>query len=556
MDKPWLKYYSSDAAGKKAFEGNIWENIYECNKSFPDDIALIYFGKKISYGSMFEETDKAAAAFAKNGVKKKDIVVLCMAAIPETIYSILALNKLGACVVILNPMVSEEQTIASIKETDSRIIVVLNELYDSLKNVLPSTQIEKIISVSSVNCFGKVFKFFNKIESISGTTNWKEFISEGNGYSFETAEYLPDEVAVIVNSSGTTGVSKGIQLTNFNVNCSLRESDFVEFGKKRQDVWLNPVPIWFSTGICASVLFPLKSGMTVILEPDYDFKIFYKHILKYKPNFIISASGLYQYLSLNHPKCKAYRNFKYLVCGGEKITSKTEDVLNEWLLNNKSNQKTHKGYGMCELGGPVTATSYNCNVKGSAGIPTPNVIVSAFDAVTNKELKYGERGEIRILTESCMKGYYKNSEATDRFFYFDDKGRKWCCTGDMGYISEEGSVYVCGRIANSYVADGKTIFLFDIENAVLEVDEIKQCKTVVSLVNGKLYHVCHIVVDDSNDVKYIIRKVRKHCEEVLQENHLPSVFKIHDNALPVALSGKLDVDKLRDDVSDLIFAGE
>lgn len=128
---------------------------------------------------------------------------------------------------------------------------------------------------------------------------------------------------------------------------------------------------------------------------------------------------------------------------------------------------------MCELGGTVTSSSSVGNYKnkyGGAGYPIRNVIVSSFDLETNKELKYGELGEIRVFTPGRMLGYYKNEEATKHFFYTDKEGRKWGCTGDIGYIDKNGELFVLGRATDSATLEnGKRIYLFEIENIIMPV---------------------------------------------------------------------------------------
>ncbi len=552
IDKPWLNYYSKEAINSKPFEGNIWENIYSSNVNYLEDVALIYFGKKISYKEMFNQIDAAARAFSHVGVKEGDIVILCMPAMPETIYSILALNKLGATANLLNPLFNEEQLVARIKDTEAKVMVVANEVYDMVKGAIYQTQIETVISLSAVNSLGAIVSLLKKVKPIERTTTWNAFIKNGKNSSYETVDYLPEDVAIVVYSSGTTGASKGIQLTNSSINNTICEGGNIDFEWERQDRWFNPIPIWFSTSICASVLVPMKYGITVILEPQYDFEVFAKHIIKYQPNFSISAAGLYQYLERNYPKNNSYKSFKFMVCGGEYITSQNEKKLNDWLANNGAQQNLHRGYGMCECGGTVTCSAYKCNIPGSAGIPTPHVVVAAFDLESDEELKYGERGEIRVYSNCHMKGYFKNQEATDKYFWIDKEGRKWCCTGDMGYVSSDGNVYISGRISDSYVNNGEIIYLFDIERSILTVNEINQCKTVVSIIDSKPVHICHVAVELGADVNDVLKRAKEYCAEHLSERYVPRMFKVYEGQLPVSLSGKLDISKMINDIENII----
>lgn len=553
IDKPWLKYYTEEAVNAPLPACTVYQNIYNHNKDYLKDVALLYFGKKITYRQLFREVDNAAKACIANGVQCKDNVVLCMPAIPETIYTVLALNKIGVNAVMLNPLFTEEQLVARISETEAKLLVVANELYMRVEKVISRTSVETVISCAAVNSLGAVVKLLKKANTIPGTVAWNDFLKQGKKIDLVVPEYEPNRPAIMVYSSGTTGASKGIQLTNDSVNSTIKEGVQIGFEWKRGDRWFSQIPVWFSTGICAQTLVPLKYGITIILEPMYDFEVFYQHIIKYKPNFMITACGLLDYLMVKQPKAEAYKGFKFLCAGGEYVTPSAEKKYNEWLVSNGNRYGFFKGYGMCECGGTITASSPKCNVIGSAGIPTPNVIVAAFDLETGKELKYGERGEIRVLTPCRMLGYYKNPEATAKYFHTDEQGRVWACTGDMGYVAEDGNVYVDGRISDSYVnAQGETIYLFDIERAILNVDAVRQCKVVTSEIDGQLTHVAHLVLTDMNDAE-TFAQIRVTCREKLPENHQPHWVKKYEDALPVAPSGKLNVAVMKGNMLDIIM---
>ena len=555
IDKPWMKYYSEDTIITEVPECTIYQNIYNHNRSYVNDTALIYFGKKISYGQLFVEIKKAEKAFIAQGIKYGDNVALCVPATPETIFAVLALNKIGANANMLNPTFTTQQLTDRINESNAKLILIINELYSCLEHVLPNTSIETVISFPAVNSLGTIVKLIKRAKKIPKTISWDKFIASGKAIQcVNEVPYRKNVPAIMVYSSGTTGASKGIQLTNDSINSTIREGVQIGFTWKRGDRWFSQVPIWFSTGICASTLVPLRYGITIILEPLYDFEVFYQHILKYKPNFMITACGLLDYLMMKQPQSEVYKGFKFLCAGGEYIAKSTESKYNHWLKSNGNEYGLYKGYGMCECGGTVTASSPKCNVIGSAGIPTPNVIVSAFDPVTNIELKYGVRGEIRVLTDGKMIGYYNNPEATADFFWTDISGNIWACTGDMGYVDEDGNVYVDGRISDSYInTQGENIYLFDIEHAILDLETVRQCKVVVSEINGKQAHIAHIVLFQNGDTtKDTIEKIKKICQNKLPKNHFPQLIKLHNDALPVAPSGKLDVSKMQKNVSELI----
>lgn len=553
IDKPWLKYYSEEAIHAPLPECTVWENIYKNNKMHLTDIALLYFGKKLSYRQLFTEIEKTARALAFLGVKNGENVAIYMPAVPETIYTILALNKLGANAGMINPTFSEKQMTDRINEMNAAVMVVVNELYATVQNVIPKTTIKHVVTCPAVNSLGRFVRLVKKVKPIPETISWNTFIRQAQSTSYTTAAYEKNKPAIMVFSSGTTGASKGIQLTNDGINATACEYEHGGFGFQRQEIFFAQVPIWFSTGISVTMLVPLIHGVTVILEPVYDFELFHKHILKYKPNFLVTATGLLDYLMNSQPKAEAYRHFKYLVAGGEYVSPSAEQKYNQWLLDNQSAQVLHKGYGMCECGGTVTSTNKQSNVIGAAGIPLPHVTVAAFDLETGEEKRYGERGEIRVLSPCRMRGYYKKPAETANYFHTDENGNTWCRTGDMGYVAEDGNVYVSGRISDSYVnPDGKTVYLFDIERAVLDIPQIRQCKAVAHEINGKMTHICHIVLVDNADQEETLRAVKNHCAQTLNPEHQPELIRLYCKALPVAPSGKLNMNEMKKNTDNLI----
>lgn len=553
IDKPWLKYYSEEAINAVTPKCSVYQNIYDSNKEHLSDVALLFFGKKITYKTLFDNIEKTAKALSVYGVKNGDNVALCMPATPETLYVILALNKLGANANMLNPTFTEEQLTDRMNDTGAELLFVVNELYSRVKNVIPKTTVKKVISCAAVNSLGPIVKCIKKVKNIPDTVSWNSFIKSGKKVTINQWDYEPNHPAIMVYSSGTTGASKGIQLTNDSLNATITQYKYAGFEMSRNDRYFAQIPVWFSTGIAVTIIVPLCLGVTVILEPLYKFDLLADHIAKYKPNFMVTAVGLLDYLRVEKKYNATYKEFKYLVVGGEYVVPHAEKQFNEWLKENGNKSLLHKGYGMCELGGTVTTTFPPINDLGSAGIPMPQVVVSAFDLETGKELKYGERGELRVLYPCRMREYYKNPEATEQYFHKDEQGHIWACTGDMGYVAEDGSVYVDGRLSASYVNDdGETVYLFDIERAVLEIEQIRQCKVVVSEISGRKTHIAHIVLIAEVDTKEILGRVKEHCANKLPISHRLTWVKVYDSALPVAPSGKLDVAGMEKNTSGLI----
>lgn len=548
IDKPWLKYYTEKAISSQPYSGSLYSHIYQNNKEFLNNIALQYFGKKISYKEMFECVERVASALISKGVKEGDNVILLMTSCPELVYLILALNKIGAVANMINPLFSREQIRDRINDTDAELLIVLDQLYGLLDGIQNNLCIKHTVVIPIVNSMPFVtrtiagVKLKKRISYSERVIPWKQFVSEKIRRNTETVN-KGENAAIMVYSSGTTGASKGIVLTNKGINSTISHYEHTGFEYIREQTYLQIVPTWFSTGAVFCLFMPLCLGLCVILEPVFSEENFYKDILKYKPNIIMGATSLWLYfLNGMKSKKKDLSFITYPITGGEKILPKTESELNEILKECGCETHLVTGYGMCELGSTATATSMEYYKYGSAGYPIKGVTVAAFDTDSNKECKYNERGEIRVLTPARMQGYYKRSDATAEFFWKDSEEREWGCTGDVGYVDEDGFVWVEGRANDYYInKSGKKIFCFDIESIILQNENVFQCEVLGININS--IYVPYAFVVGTNTDTVDINDILNNCKSKLDEDNVPVKIILLDK-FPVKGSGKRDMEQL------------
>lgn len=563
IDKPWLKYYSEEALNTPPQECTLLEYIYKNNNTYSNDIAIEYFGNKITYKQLFENVDKAKKAFLKLGVKKGDKVIMFTSSTPETIYVILALCRIGAVANMINPLFSNEQIIDRINETDATIMISLDQLYGKIADVIKDTCIKTTIIVPVCNSMPTILrniagiKMKKKISYDSSVVKWDNFILNGtNILPSDDAAYEKDRPLVMVYSSGTTGASKGIVLTNDGINATISHYLNSDFPFKRGNTFLQMIPVWFSTGIVLSVLMPICLGITSILEPVFSKESFAKDIKKYKPNMTLGATSLWIYAST----CKELKNtdlsfMTYPITGGEQVLSRVESSINAFLKSHRCKAVLFKGYGMCELGSTISSDAHVMSKTGSTGFPILNVTVAAFDTETNKEKKYNERGEIRVLSPSRMKEYFKNPDATNKFFCKDGNGNMWGCTGDIGYIDKEGFVFILGRATDYYISEkGNKIYCFDIENIILENENVAQCEVVGLPQDHFQIPVAHIVLEENCNLseKELLEAIHNNCTKKLADDCIPYGYKIW-KAFPVKDNGKRDMELIKSDKEDFLI---
>ena len=563
IDKPWLKYFKEEDLNDPMPECTVYESIYGNNKNFAKNTALNYFGHKISFEKLFLFVDKCTRSLRKIGIKRGDCVTLCTAGVPEAIYIVLACSRIGAIANFINPLFSKDQIRDRINETNADWIFILDEIYEYIEDSIPELCVNNVVIIPVTNSIpaiaSKLLYMKSKARKLLKTVHnktifsYNEFAEMGADFTGDLdSPYEKDTPVVMVYSSGSTGASKGIQLTNDGINAIIHNHKRDIFYGRRSDTFLSMIPVWFSTGIVLSVLMPLAHGVCVIPEPQFNKETFAKDLKKYKPTAALTATSLWIHVcTAEETKDIDLSNMIYPATGGEKISKKDEVMINEFFHSHGCKVDLIKGYGMCELGSEVTGTIEAEGYKtklGSAGYPILNSIVSTFDPVTNEELKYGEHGEIRVCSPSHMKGYYKNPEATSKYFRTDDKGITWGCTGDIGYVDEDGEVFVLGRATDSFKREnGETVYLFDIEDEIIEEQTINQCKVVDIKEDGKTKLVAHLVFKSgTSDTLSVIKKVDESLRNKLPGYMIPDYYKIRE-AMPVHPNGKRDSEALKND---------
>lgn len=565
IDKPWYVNYNKNELEKEIQKRTVFQEVYDNNIKFQNDLALEFFGSKINYSTFFKNIEMTAKAFKEYGIKKGDFVTICAAGIPETVYSFYALSKIGAVANMIAPHFEKKDLIARISDCESDTLIIMDEFYPELKEAIKGSRIKNIIILPTLN--SSMLRFITKtykIDSFSNELYWNQFIKDGRKQKeTETISYEKDLPLTMVYSSGTTGASKGILLSNDSFQNSIQSYPASGVDISRGQKFYQIIPPWYSTGLSTSIHLPLSYGTSVFMDPRFERDIFVKNIIKAKPNYCVAPTSMYEgFLDEKLVGNKNLSFFNYPFEGGEPLSNEVASKIEKVFKEHGSNAQLRVAYGQCECGAAITTQTQKAeNTRGSVGIPLPGVTIGIFDEQFN-ELKYYERGQILANTPCSMLGYYKNEEATKEYFHIDKNGIKWNCTGDIGYIDEKGNLFVQGRATDYSIIDNEKIYNFDIENILMELDEIKMCDVLEFDNNGTKELAAHIIFTDK--VQKEIEENPEYLEEKLfeikqyiyertnNEKMVPHRFKIR-KSFPYAKSGKRDVSKIKEEKDGFIL---
>ena len=523
----------------------MYDLIYQENQSNLSHTALNYFGKKISYKLFFEKVNEFAKAFQACGIKKEDVVTIMSLHTPETIYSIYALNQLGAIVNLIYLTLNAEEILKQTDEMDSKMFLYLENVQDKVKEIKSKMKAEQIICLPIWNSMPFPLKQIVKQKSCRDNS-LDEFLKKGSKeIVLKKERYQPNMPAVIVYTSGTTGEPKGVLHTNDSLNAVAFQYKLADMGLTTNSRVLNAIPPFLGFGISVGMHTQLVLGLEGILQIDPNADSVAKAMMKKKPEHMIIGPA---FISAIMKSCKGnMRWLKTLAGGGGAISDEEEKKLNEILAKCHATVEYTVGYGMTELGATVCTNMNRCNKSGSLGIPLPKVNVKIINPETEEDLGYGEKGEICFSSPSIMQEYVKDIKETEKAIWIKN-GEKWIHTGDLGYVEKDGFLYFAGRIKRIYItrgADGIVYKLFPdrIENVLKKCKGINQAAVNV-VEDEKRVHVAraYIVVDDSYEC--YSNQIEKVLQEELPEYAVPERINIIKN-MPVTESGKIDYRKLK-----------
>jgi long-chain acyl-CoA synthetase len=559
--KPWLKYYDQKFIDQTLPALSAFEYVCQRSKNHLNDTALEYYGRKFTYADLIVNVKKTAAALRGAGVKKGDIITVVSIMTPEIIALFYAADMMGATLNLVDPRYSVEGIREYIEEVDSHLLVCLNVVYERCRQAAKRTNVEKVIVLSPADSLPPVMAVGYKLTTpdknkyASNVIRWKQFIKGGEGQSTAAEPYDPDHACVVVHTGGTTGSPKGVMLTDDCFNgIALQFQAYPKLFHRGQKL-MNVMPPFIAYGFACGIHLPLVLGFTVIIIPNLDPAKLGSLVLKHKPEHMFGVPTHYQQLAAD-PKLRD-KDLSFIInyaAGGDSLSRGAEQTVNDFLAAHGARYPIAKGYGMTEVSSAATVAAGLDNKPGSVGIPMVNTVVAAFEPGTDQELPIGQRGELCISGPCLMKGYYNKPEETAILLRRHPDGRVWAHTGDMGYLDEDGFVFLDSRIKRMIIRhDGFKVFPSMIENVVSRHPAVHQCSVVGCAdkdhTQGRLPFVYIVLkADTTAKKKQVIRELERMCAEELPEYVQPVAYKFI-SSMPMTPVGKVDYRQLEADIS-------
>lgn len=553
-EKVWMKQFPEEERSLEMPRMKIYTYLKDVNKNRLGTTALHYYGKNITYGELIKKIDEVADAYAAIGVKAGDTVSLLSASTPESIMTVYALNKIGATTNAIDPRQNTEFIEKMIKDSGSRILVAINLSWPKVKKIKDTIKQDYIIIQTAATSLPPHLKLLmniathknnKKIEYSSDVISWNDFIKKAKHGTGIEVDYKGDGVVAIAYTGGTTGFPKGVMLTNDSINSVAFSFKHCGIVYEKGDRFLGIMPIFSSYGLVCGIHMPLTMEIELALIPKFVPNELAKHIKKYRPNHLISTPAFYE-MMMEDPILKGMdlSFLKTLGSGGDTMNEGLEAKLGEFIKEHNMRYPLCQGYGMSELSAAASFCVNDRYKKGSVGVPCLTTTVSVFDPETGEELDYNQQGEICMTGPSMMKGYFNNPEETAHVMRLHDDGKVWVHSGDIGYIDEDGFIFIKGRVKRMITRpDGHKVFPVIIESAINALPAVVNC-VVIGVNNrdgiqGQWPLAIVQLADGIVDVQKECKRIFKLCDATLEERGKP-VGVIPVDAIPLTGMGKND----------------
>ncbi len=478
--KDWHKFYGEVPVSLTCPEGSLYDLLNKSIEEHPHAVAYDFLDKMATYEEMGKQIDKFACIFRQAGFRQGDTMSIIMPTSPQGILAFYAVNKLGGVAAFVHPLSTEEELKHYLTLCPSRFALTLDIFYEKIVHIKSEIPLEKLF-ITRISAYMPAVKklAYNLIslpKRIKPAKSWILRLEEFKNSckkTVETAHVDSNALAVILFSGGTTGIPKGVMLTNKNI---VSEGMMVAaWGKLDEtDTILAILPVFHGFGLSVCVNAALLAGAKTVLIPKFTVKEVAGLIQKKKPTFLIGVPTLFKALLDEKKFINGDLSFlKMAFSGADTLQRSLKEEFDRTVRKNGGTSVLLEGYGLTEAVTAIMALPADEYREGSIGLPFPDINVKIVETGTFNEQPYGEIGEICINGPAVMKGYLNNPVETAATLKVHDDGKIWLHTGDLGYRDKDGFFYFKQRLKRMIKSSGMNVYPSEVENVICQHEDVK-----------------------------------------------------------------------------------
>jgi acyl-CoA synthetase (AMP-forming)/AMP-acid ligase II len=475
MERIWLKSWPEGMPRQLEFpERPLHDFLTENSRRYPNKVAINFYGRRISFQELDDQSDRLAATLVDLGLKKGDRVSLFLENCPQFVIAYYSVLKAGGVVVAANPMFKEDELRYEINDSGATIIVTLDHLYPKVRAIKKDTTIGHVIVTSYWDYLPKdplipVHPSMQIQKEVFPDTH--EFLDLMEKYEPEPPAIeidMREDLALLQYTSGTTGLPKGAMITHYSLLHNTVGSG-VWNGNREDDVHLSVLPFFHVTGMMHSMNMPIYTGTTNVMLSRFDVETAIKAIDTFRCTTWVSITTM-NVAVVSFPDIGKYDlgSLRHCSSGGAPIP---EEILKKW--RQIVGTELVEGYGLSET---ISQTHVNPTSRpryGSIGIPHFGVDCRIVDLETGEEVSPGHQGELLVKGPMVTKGYWNRPEETAEVL-----NNGWFATGDIIKMDADGYFYIVGRKKDLVKASGYSVFPAEVEALMYEHPAVEEVAVI------------------------------------------------------------------------------
>ena len=553
MERPWLKEYP-EGVGEHIDAGeysSLVQLLEESFRKYAGRPAFRFMGRGWSYAQVDELSRRFAAWLQRQGFAKGERVAVMMPNIPQYPVVVAAILRAGLVVVNVNPLYTPRELEHQLKDSGAKAIIIFEKFAVTLQQVLHEVPAKTVVLASVGDMLGLKGALVNFVLrrvrkeipafDLPGAVRFNDALASGAA-GFHPVAIVPDDIAVLQYTGGTTGVSKGAVLLHRHLVANILQSEawyqpaLKKIPAGEQVVTICALPIYHIFGFNTNMMLSMRMGGCNILVPNpRDLPAVFKELRGEKFHSFPAVNTLFNAMA-HHAEFSSvdWSGLVISVGGGMAVQSATAKL---WL--EKTGCPIVEGYGLSETSpsatcNPVDSTAYSGNI----GLPMPNTELKLLDDDGN-EVPLGTPGEIAIKGPQVMAGYWQRPDETAKAMTEDGFFR----SGDIGVVDERGYFKIVDRKKDMILVSGFNVYPNEVEDVVTQMPGVLEC-AAVGIADSKAGEAVKLVIVRNNPA-VTEADVRAYCEANLTGYKRPKIVEFRTE-LPKTPVGKILRRELRD----------
>ena len=555
-DRPWLSAYPQGVPAE--IDATQYTSLValmeEAFTKYRDRVAYSFMGKEFTYAQTDVQSRILAAYLQGLGLVKGDRVALMMPNVPQYPVAVAAVLRAGYVVVNVNPLYTARELEHQLKDSGAKAIIIIENFATTLQTCIAATAVKHVVLCAMGDQLGlvkgalvnyvvrKVKKLVPAFQ-LPGAVRFNDALAKGAHLSFQAPQLLPDDIALLQYTGGTTGVSKGAVLLHRNVIANVLQSEawnqpaMSKVPTGEQPTSVCALPLYHIFAFTVNMMLSMRTGGKTILIPNpRDLKATLQELSKHRFHSFPAVSTLFNGLA-HHPDFNTvdWSHLKVSVGGGMAVQSAVAQL---WL--EKTGCPICEGYGLSE-----TSPSVSCNpvtvsqFTGTIGVPLPSTYMKLIDDAGNDVTEPGLPGEIAIKGPQVMAGYWQLPDETAKTMTADGYFK----SGDIGTMDARGYFKIVDRKKDMVLVSGFNVYPNEVEEVVANCPGVLEC-AVVGVPDEKTGEAVKLVIV-KKDPSLTEAQVREFCRANLTGYKQPRVIEFRAE-LPKTPVGKILRRELRD----------